>query len=223
MGVAILQAYPVPADKTASTVIDLLQKRIVNLGAIPTGQFLVDCETYFSSPAISNPPKSLHVLHNSEQPATVFSVLETPGKAVTFTSDTLFDLLLLKLSNVYSKKAKIESKGPRFEIGDFLVKLGVVSTNGNFRGILVEVEYLPCVVVQSCWGLLCEFMQGFLGSVVTNQVPAFLKKKAANEIYTPVDTVQQYLEHFNNFKKNPAQQQQMVRQSPQQQGVQQHM
>lgn len=219
MGVAILQAYPVPADKTASAVIDLLQKRILNLGASHTGQFLVDCETYFSSPAISNPPKSLHVIHNSEQPATVFSILETPAKAVTFTSDTLFDLLLLKLSNVYSKKNKIESKGPRFEIGDFLVKLGVVSTNGNFRGILVEVEYLPCVVLQSCWGLLFEFMQGFLGSVVSNQVPTFLEKKAPNEIYTPVDTVQQYLEHFNNFKKSPSQQQQpMVRQ---QQGMQQ--
>jgi mediator of RNA polymerase II transcription subunit 20 len=140
---------------------------------------------------------------------------------VTFTSDTLFDLLLLKLGNVYSKKFKIESKGSRFEIGDFLVrlndlvatsriktghltfqvKLGIVSVAGSFKGILVEVEYLPCVDVQSCWGLLCEFMQGFLGSVVSNQVPPSLKKKPG-DLYTPVDTIQQYLEHFIAFRKS---------------------
>ena len=68
-----------------------------------------------------------------EQPATVFSVLENAGKTVVFTSDTLFDLLLLKLTNVYSKKFKIESKGARFEIGDFLVKLGVVSAAGSVK------------------------------------------------------------------------------------------
>jgi len=33
MGVVVLQAYPVPQDKTAAQVIDFLQKRIVNLGA----------------------------------------------------------------------------------------------------------------------------------------------------------------------------------------------
>jgi mediator of RNA polymerase II transcription subunit 20 len=118
----------------------------------------------------------------------------------------LFDLLLLKLSNVYSKKLRIEAKGPRFEIGDFLVKLGIVSVAGSGKGILVEVEYLPCQVAQSCWGLMIEFMQGFLGSVVTSQVPPYLKSKF-NDKYSPVDTIHQYLEHFNVLRKggNPNQ------------------
>jgi mediator of RNA polymerase II transcription subunit 20 len=80
---------------------------------LQTGPFLVDCETYHSQPTMSNPPKTLHVLHNSENPATVFSVLESNNKSICFTSDTLFDLLLLKLNNFYSKKLKIESKGSR--------------------------------------------------------------------------------------------------------------
>jgi mediator of RNA polymerase II transcription subunit 20 len=203
MGVSVLQAYPVPHDKTAAQVIELIQKRIVNLGAIHTGQFLVDCETYLSSPNLGNPPRTLNVLHNSEQPATVFSVLEHSERRTTFTSDTLFDLLLLKLSNVYSKKLRIESKGPRFEIGDFVVKLGVVSIAGSYKGILVEVEYLPCHVIQSCWGLVIEFMQGFLGSVVSSQVPPYLKSRCADN-YTPVDTIHQYLENFNAFRKGGA-------------------
>ena len=79
-----------------------------------------------------------------------------------------------------------------FEIGDFLVKLGVVSVGSSFKGILVEVEYLPCQVVQSCWSLMVEFMQGFLGSKVTHQVTPYLKSKF-NDKYTPVDTIHQYL------------------------------
>jgi hypothetical protein len=97
-------------------------------------------------------------------------------QAVTLTSDTLFDLLMLKLKEAYSKKVKIESKGrnvlfysrptlkskwkisfkrlpyfsmvvkyfrfnqflcfilgPRFEIKDFLVKLGSVTAGGSFK------------------------------------------------------------------------------------------
>jgi len=203
MGVTILQPYPVPHDKTAAQVIEIIQKRIINLGANHTGQYMVDCETYFSSPNLGGPQRTLHILHNSEQPATVFSVLEHTDRRITFTSDTLFDLLMLKLSNVYTKKLRIEAKGPRFEIGDFLVKLGIVSVAGSCKGILVEVEYLPCQVAQACWGLMLEFMQGFLGSVVTSQVPPYLKTKFSDK-YSPVDTIHQYLEHFNVLRKGGA-------------------
>ena len=200
MGVVVLQSYPVPHDKSANHVIELIQKRIANLGANHRGQFLVDCETYFSSPSLGGPQRTLHVLHNSEQPATVFSILEHSEKKTTFTSDTLFDLLLLKLSNVYSKKLRIESKGPCFEIGDFIVKLGIVSVTGSSKGVLVEVEYLPCQVVQNCWGLITEFMQGFLGSQVSNQPSQYLKSRfTAN--YVPDDTIHQYLDYFNSFRK----------------------
>ena len=49
-------------------------------------------------------------------------------------------------------------------------------------------------------------MQGFLGSVVSNQMPAYLKQKNEQSIgnstlYTPSDTTHQYLEHFANFRK----------------------
>ena len=220
MGVTLIQAFPIPVDKTAPQVIELIQKRISSLGAVPTGQFLVDCETYTSSPGLAGPPlppganlagniRTFHVLHNSEHPATVFSIFEPAvGKPrITFTSDTLFDYLLLKLSNVYQKRLKIESKGSRFEIGDFVVKLGIVTANSSVKGILVEVEYLPCVSVLTCWNLMHEFTQGFLGSVVSNQIPPYLKQKNPNEVYTPADTIHQYLDHFIALRKSSMQNQ----------------
>ena len=63
----------------------------------------------------------------------MFSILESGNKTVTVTSDTLFDLLMLKLTNVYKKKQTIESRGPRFEIGDFIVKLGSVTVGSVFK------------------------------------------------------------------------------------------
>ncbi|KAF3423112.1 hypothetical protein E2986_11301 [Frieseomelitta varia] len=83
---------------------------------------------------------------------------------------------MYKMSSVYTNKMqKIESKGPRFEIGDFCVKLGSVTINQNFKGVLVEVEYRPCVVPGSAWELMREFLQGFLGSTVSNQAPQYLQ------------------------------------------------
>lgn len=85
--------------------------------------------------------RTLHVLHNSEQPASAFAILESGNKVVPLIADGLFDLLMYKMSSVYTNKMqKMESKGPRFEIGDFCVKLGSVTINQNFKGVLVEVS-----------------------------------------------------------------------------------
>lgn len=85
------------------------------------------------------------MLHNSEQPASVFALLESGSKVVPLIADGLFDLLMLKMTNIYTskKQTKIESKGPRFEIGDFCVKLGSVTMSQNFKGVLVEVSGIP--------------------------------------------------------------------------------
>ncbi|XP_077278591.1 mediator of RNA polymerase II transcription subunit 20-like isoform X2 [Temnothorax americanus] len=196
-----LQQYPMIENRTGPQTIEFLTKRVVALGAVQVGQFLVDCETYMSVPQLGV-QRTVHVLHNSEQPASVFALLESGSKVVPLIADGLFDLLMLKMTNIYTskKQTKIESKGPRFEIGDFCVKLGSVTMSQNFKGVLVEVEYRPCVVAASAWELIREFLQGFLGSAVSNQAPQYLQNRM-NEIYQPMDTIQQYLEHFGQYRK----------------------
>ncbi|XP_020294283.1 mediator of RNA polymerase II transcription subunit 20 isoform X1 [Pseudomyrmex gracilis] len=201
MGVTVLQQFPMIENRTGPQTIEFLTKRVVALGAVQTGQFLVDCETYMSVPQLGI-QRTVHVLHNSEQPASVFAILESGTKVVPLIADGLFDLLMLKMTSVYTskKQTKIESKGPRFEIGDFCVKLGSVTMSQNFKGVLVEVEYRPCVVPSSAWELIREFLQGFLGSAVSNQAPQYLQNRM-NDIYQPMDTIQQYLEHFGQYRK----------------------
>ncbi|EEB15770.1 mediator complex subunit, putative [Pediculus humanus corporis] len=203
MGVTVLQQFPFVENRTGPQTIELLTKRIVALGAVQCGQFLVDCETYTSTSALGS-QKTLHVFHNSEQPATVFSILETGTKTVSLVADGLFDLLMLKMTSIYTskKQTKCESKGSRFELGDFCVKLGNVTMSQSFKGVLVEVEYRPCCIPANCWELLKEFLQGFLGSCVQSAPPAYLQARI-NDLYQPIDTIHQYLEHFSLYRKAP--------------------
>lgn len=199
MGVTVLQPYPV--DKSCTHTIEYLTKRMLELGAVPAGHFLVDCDTCMTTPQLGQ-MRTLHVLHNSEMPASVFSILETGTKQIPVVADNLFDLLMCKMTPAMNakKQPKIESKGPRFEYGDFLIKLGSVTMGQTFKGILVECEYRPCLVPSNCWDLIKEFLAGFLGP----QVPPRLLNPThnkVNEIYQPLDTIQQYLEHFMKFRK----------------------
>ncbi|KAH3881709.1 mediator of RNA polymerase II transcription subunit 20-like [Dreissena polymorpha] len=205
MGVVCVYMYPVPEGKSGQQVVDSMQRQLELLGAVKTGNFNVDCETYLSNNPQGTPQRSLHLLHNSEQPASCFSVLDT---GTTLVADVLFEVLMAKLTQSKSGKDgfyqqrkgfKIESKGPRFEISDFVIKIGSVSMASNFKGILVEVEYCPCAIPAECWDLMREMMQSFMGTVADTP-PAIVKSKK-DQFYTPADTINQYLEHFTNFRK----------------------
>ena len=65
-----------------------------------------------------------------------------------------------------------------------------------------QVEYCPCMVPNDCNNLMKELLQGIMGTSVEG--PASHMKTKMDAIYTPTDTVMQYLEHFNNFKRTAA-------------------
>lgn len=45
-----LHQFPMTDNRSGPQTVDLLVKRIIALGAVQSGQFLVDCETYSSMP-----------------------------------------------------------------------------------------------------------------------------------------------------------------------------
>ncbi|EDW52072.1 mediator of RNA polymerase II transcription subunit 20 [Drosophila sechellia] len=220
MGVTILQPYPLPEGKSGAHIIDQLSKRLLALGATHAGQFLVDCETFISTPQPHNgaPGRAVHVLHNSEYPASTFSIIDNgTGKQVAIVADNIFDLLMLKMTNTFTskKQTKIESRGARFEYGDFVIKLGSVTMMDHFKGILIEIEYKSCVILAYCWEMIREMLQGFLGIAVNKDFPSYFAPQTImtamgqqqlhakhNDIFEPMDTVKQYLEQFTNYRKH---------------------
>ncbi|CAG0914826.1 unnamed protein product [Notodromas monacha] len=197
-----LQTFPIPKDKSGPQTIELLTKRILALGAVQHGNFCVDSESFVISGKGLN--KTVHILHDTERPATVFTVLEGPQHTFCVTGDLNLDVLLATITSAHGAKRtpKIECRGPRFELmnGDFLIKIGSASRTQNFRGILCEVEYQPCVIPGECWELMKEFMRSFLGSCVPDSPPAYLQNRMSEQ-YHPRDTVMQYLECFQVLKR----------------------
>ncbi|XP_076447754.1 mediator of RNA polymerase II transcription subunit 20-like isoform X2 [Babylonia areolata] len=200
MGVTCVYSYPVPEGKSGQTVVETLQRQIELLGAVKAGHFCVDCDIFQSilQSSINAQPKTVYILHNSEQPASCFAITDT---GLCLTADTLFDGLMNKLKNYYQqrKNARMEAKGQRYELGDFILKVGSVSLAGSFKGIIVEVEYCPCVVAVDCWGLMKELLQSVMGSVA--EAPPPVLKNKQDELYSPSITMAQYLDIFNNFRK----------------------
>jgi mediator of RNA polymerase II transcription subunit 20 len=185
----------------------MIQKRLELLGAEKTGSFAVDNETYQSQPPVVS--RIIHILRNSDQMASCFAVLDT---GTCLVADSSFDLLMQNIKQFYAvrKNLRVESRGQRYQLDDIIVKVGsvVIGQSSSFRGVLVEVEYLPCVVAAECWPLMKEFIVGLLGPVINASldVPSQHFRNTFDAIQSPSDVVLQYLEHFNNFRKVASQQ-----------------
>lgn len=61
------------------------------------------------------------------------------------------------------------------------------------------MEYCPCVVATDCWNLVMEFMQSFMGNHAPG-IPSVFSNKH-DSIYSPADTIVQYMELFNKIRK----------------------
>ena len=69
--VCSLQTFPLIEGLTGPQTLDVLHKRITALGARVSGQFVVDCETYFSAPSLREYCGYTRV--GSSKPDTIFA------------------------------------------------------------------------------------------------------------------------------------------------------
>lgn len=194
---------PVMEGKNIQQTVDILGKKLEQLGAVKQGTFSVDCETYHTATAAGmgnqgQPSKLMYVMHNSEYPLSCFALFEN---GLCLVSDVNFDVLMIKLKGFFqnAKGNKMETRGTRYQYCDFLVKVGTVTMGPSARGISVEVDYSPCVVANDCWNLMMEFMQSFMGNH-TPGIPSVFSNKH-DGVYTQSDTMVQYMELFTKIRK----------------------
>lgn len=65
--------------------------------------------------------------------------------------------------------------------------------------MFIKVEYCPCVILNECWNMMKELLQSMVGN--SAETPPPVLKHKPDTVYTPSDTILQYLDHFNNFRK----------------------
>lgn len=213
MGVSWVFPLPELPNRPGPQAIEEVKRHLELLGSQRAGQFFVDSEPYYPKQDLGL--KTIHLCHASDYPSTTFAlVAESPGASPSIVADTMFDQLMAKLSNVYNTRpqAKIDCRGPKYELGDFLVKIGAVTIGASFKGVLVEVEYGPCQVPSLCNDLLKEFCDGLLtsvGSGVGVSAPSF-SASAPNYVqnhfkpgqaFRPIDMINQYMELFHQYRK----------------------
>uniref|UniRef100_A0A8C7WYB6 Mediator of RNA polymerase II transcription subunit 20 n=1 Tax=Oryzias sinensis TaxID=183150 RepID=A0A8C7WYB6_9TELE len=139
MGVTCVCQVPIAEGKSVQQTVDVLQKKLEQLGSVKQGSFCVDCETYHATGNVGGQPsKLLYVMHNSETPLSCMALFEGGPYLV---ADANFDVLMSKLKSHFqnAKGHKVESRGSRYRYCDFLIKVGTVTMSSSARGISVEV------------------------------------------------------------------------------------
>lgn len=204
----VVSSVHIVSDSIAGPqMIDIFQTNLETLGAKKSGNFLIECDTYHSNPEIfptttTTQQKLLNLIQSSEYPATAFSLIENGS---TIVADQSFEQIISNLSNFYSSKklARIEVRGQKWLLGDFVCKLGSCTMGGSFKAIVTEIEYGPCSVPNACWDLIKELGRSFIGPSINKPNQHLLARM--NELYSPVDTIHQYNDIFNQIKKQTPQ------------------
>lgn len=195
----VVSSIHIIADSSVGPqAIETYQNNLECLGAKKSGTFLVECETYYSNPAIFSTQKTLNLILSSEYPASAFSLIENGS---TIVADASFENIISTLSNYYSPKklARMEVRGQKWTLYDFVVKLGACTMGANFKAIVVEIEYGPCSVPGNCWELIKELGRGFIGDLISKPPQHLLSRM--NDMYGPEDTIHQYNDIFNVIRK----------------------
>ncbi|XP_069580153.1 mediator of RNA polymerase II transcription subunit 20 isoform X1 [Brachyistius frenatus] len=141
MGVTCVCQVPVAEGKSVQQTVDILHRKLEQLGAVKQGSFCVDCETYHATGNVSGQPsKLLYVMHNSETPLSCQALFEGGPCLI---ADANFDVLMVKLKSHFqnAKGHKVECRGSRYRYCDFLIKVGTVTMSSSARGISVEVSH----------------------------------------------------------------------------------
>jgi len=187
--------------KSSQQQFDALLKKFDFLGGEKCNNWTIECDTYHQvTPSTDGQLKLIHVLHSSEHPRLSFSVL---GENCLL-SDIGFDSVLTKLKAFYApsvKGGKVEIKGTKYSFGDFSVKLGNITQASNFKGILMEVHYKPCMEATQCWNLIGQFVSMVIEEKITLPSPPKTTVDKKMGLFSAADTMLQYLELIGPTKK----------------------
>lgn len=84
--------------------------------------------------------KVLQTVLNSEYPASTFAWFEDGSSVVC---DNVLTSFMLKLGEHWQvrKGGKMECKGQKYTLQDFVLKIGIVTQSSSSKGILIEVFF----------------------------------------------------------------------------------
>lgn len=118
-------------------------------------------------------------------------------KAIVTIDAEFESILTAKLQGIWAMRQTLKADGSMFELEDFRVRIATLSQGSVMKGVLVEVEYLPCAYLEEGEPIIRDFIER-LGLPNNPSVRLYLspghESNAPRRKFTVLDTGMQYME-----------------------------
>merc|ERR1711879_348697 len=196
MGVKCLIPYREQADVQAAT--ELKERIVKRLHGRKLGRWNLTCTLYLHSAAGSllapdgsvMAQEQLYLL--KEDSLSQKDGDKTAGKCCLMAQNTIIEAGL--------EMEQILEKGMQYEMGDFVVKVGSIMLGDTTRGVILEVEYRPCMIPNGC----SQILQSFIGNLGPFNTPFSANVNYSGvtlpRLYSAQHTALQYVRLFQGLK-----------------------
>ncbi|EWC46988.1 hypothetical protein DRE_03750 [Drechslerella stenobrocha 248] len=135
----------------------------INTSSSPTqAQAQAPGATRTSPTAGANPPQStaprfLQYLDLSYHPGKKFALID---RTIVTLDDSFEHILTTKLQpSLWAMRQTLKAEGESFTLEDFRIRIAMLSQGTVIKGVLVEVEYLPCIYLEQGEPVIRDFIE----------------------------------------------------------------
>ncbi|KAF3938340.1 hypothetical protein ABW19_dt0210407 [Dactylella cylindrospora] len=108
-----------------------------------------------NSPLSASQPRFMQYLDLSHHPGKKFCLVD---KTIV-TIDAEFEQILVgKLQGLWGMRQTLKAEGNAYDLEDFRIRIATLSQGSMIKGVLVEVEYLPCSYVEQGEVVIRDFI-----------------------------------------------------------------
>ncbi|KAL1915737.1 uncharacterized protein VTP21DRAFT_6496 [Calcarisporiella thermophila] len=136
-------------DANGYQSLNYIQDRITkSLQGRPLGRWSVTWKVYRdTNPAVrAGTGKLLHQVAFSQRPRYLCCMVDG-GPLVE--AEREMETVLLKLKNLWVLRQAAQIEGTSYVVGDFIVRAANVLIGSSYKGVIIEIEYLPCYLCSS--------------------------------------------------------------------------
>ncbi|KAK6519648.1 hypothetical protein TWF281_003472 [Arthrobotrys megalospora] len=109
------------------------------------------------APVTQTPPQTRYMqyLDLSFHPGKRFCLVD---KSLVTIDPDFEHILTAKLQGLWSMRQTLKADGTALELEDFKIKIATLSQGSVIKGVLMEVEYLPCAYLEQGEGVIRDFI-----------------------------------------------------------------
>eukprot|EP00123_Amoebidium_parasiticum_P007021 comp17821_c1_seq1/m.17941 comp17821_c1_seq1/g.17941 ORF comp17821_c1_seq1/g.17941 comp17821_c1_seq1/m.17941 type:complete len:244 (-) comp17821_c1_seq1:311-1042(-) len=155
MGVRYVCLVNLGENMVGTAGADVLQARLEALSAVVVpGVYKVECrQLQRTGTGQQGGQEPLLMLQHSDMPGKRYVMMNNRIMEANEEIEAMMDKVKGKWAQ--RKTAKIE--GQKFQLGDFVIRIGTLTAGNALKGVIAEIEYTACSSISQCTSLLQEF------------------------------------------------------------------